>query len=78
MRRPIPRNLELVFKVPRIDFLGFLGESLDNIFFGVNLMFELGVPLSSLEGRDLLFLEGLEATGVDDRDNRIYLHASSP
>ena len=72
------RNLELVFKVPSIVFLEFFGESLDNIFCEVNLMFELGVPLSSLEGPDLFFFEGFKATGIDDRDNRRYMHASNP
>ena len=58
------------FKVPSIVFLGFFGESLEVIFLGINLMFKLDIPLGSLEGTDLLFLESLNATGVNDRDDR--------
>ena len=48
IRRPAPRNLEPDIKVPSMVFLGFLGESLEVNFLGMNLIFKFEVPLGSL------------------------------
>ena len=68
--RLAPTSLVSSFKVPSIVFLGCFGESLKVNLHGMNLIFKFEATLRPLEGTDFLFLKSLDATCVNDRDDR--------